>query len=141
MEITIGTPSDIDGILALLPQVYRIGSLPPNAEKILVDLLAADYCNILVAKVESQLAGCAFLFYIPIPAHGQPYTLLEGLVVDQDHRKHGLGTALFEKAEELARHRNCYKIIFTTGVDRPEAQKFYEKLGFKKWGVEFRKDL
>ena len=42
---------------------------------------------------------------------------------------------------EIARGKNCYKMIFTSGTDRPDAHKFYEKLGFKKWGLEFRKDL
>ena len=141
MEITLATPNDIAGILALLPQIYRIDSLPQNAGRIVDDLLTADYCQILVARQNNEVAGCVFIFYLPNPAHGAPYALLEGLVVDQNHRKHGLGTALFEKAQELARQKNCYKIIFTTGADRPDAQKFYEKQGFKKWGLEFRKDL
>lgn len=141
MEIRLAEKEDIKTILTLQTQIYRVSTPAQNAPQILGELLKADYCDVLVAKVDGKITGCALVFYLPNPAHGAPYALLEGLVVDKNQRHQGIGTALFEKAMELARARNCYKIIFTSGNERADAHKFYEKLGFKKWGVEFRKDL
>lgn len=141
MEIVLATRNDIDGILALQNQIYRIDKLPPNAADILSELIDSDTCDILVTKVDGRLVGSAFIFYLPIPAHGAPYALLEGLVVDKAKRGHGIGTSLFKRAVEVAKEKGAYKIIFTSGTDRTDTHQFYEKLGFKKWGFEFRKDL
>lgn len=139
--IDLATKEDINGILELQPQIYRVDSVPSNASVILSKLIESQDCDVLVAKKDAQIVGSAFIFYLPIPAHGASYALLEGLVVDKDHRSQGIGTSLFNKAVETAKQKGAYKIIFTSGKDRADAHKFYEKLGFKKWGFEFRKDL
>src|SRR3989344_1506674 len=141
MQIELATKEDLDGILALQNQVYRVGKLHTNAEKILVDLIDADYCDIVIAKKDNKIIGSAFLFYMPIPAHGKPYVLLEGMVVDKKFRGQGIGSILVEKAINTARQKHCYKMIFTSGFDRKQIHKFYEKFGFTKWGWEFRMDL
>lgn len=141
MEITLATKDDIQGILPLQSQIYRVRTLPENARKILEDLIDADYCNVLVAKEKGKIVGTGSIFYLKSPAHGRPYAFLEGVVVDENARGQGTGTALSKKAIEIARQKNCYKIIFTSGMDRADIHKFYENLGFKKWGYEFRMDL
>lgn len=141
MGITFAKREDSQRILALAPQIYRVDSLPSNAPDLLSKLIDSPDCDVLVAKKDSQVVGSAFIFYLPIPAHGTPCAFLEGLVVDKDHRSQGIGTSLFNKAVEVAKEKGAYKIIFTSGKDRADAHKFYEKLGFAKWGFEFRKDL
>lgn len=141
MNITLATKDDIAGILPLQAQIYRIKSLPKNAHQILGDLIDTAYCDVLVAKEGDEVVGTGTIFYLENPAHGRPYAFLEGVVVDESHRGRGVGTALSKKAVDLARQKNCYKIIFTSGMDRDNIHKFYENLGFKKWGFEFRMDL
>ena len=141
MKITLATRDDIEGILPLQSQIYRVKNLPENAHKILEELIDADYCHVLVAKVNGKIVGSGSIFYLKNPAHGKPYAFLEGIVVDEAHRGKGIGTALSKKAIELAKSKNCYKIIFTSGSDRTNIHKFYENLGFKKWGFEFRMNL
>ena len=141
MQISLATKNDLDGILALQKQIYRVRQLHADAKKILSDLIDANHCDITVAKKDNKIIGSAFLFYMPIPAHGKPYALLEGMVVDEKFRGMGVGSTLIEKAIEVAHQKHCYKMIFTSGFDRKEIHKFYEKFGFKKWGWEFRMDL
>lgn len=141
MQITLANKRDTEGILALQTQIYRIKSLPKNARKVLNTLIDSDYCDVVVAKVKEKVIGCAFVFYLPIPAHGAFCAFLEGMVVDENFRRQGIGTKLTEKVILLARQKKCYKTLFTSGFDRREIHQFYEKLGFKKWGWEFRKDL
>lgn len=141
MEVTIATKSDIDDVLALQDQIYRIDKVHPDSAQILSDLIDANYCDVIVAKEDNKVVGTGVILYLPIPAHGKPYAFLEGMVVDVKHRRKGVGSALTQKAIDLAKSKNCYKIIFTSGMDREEIHNFYEKHGFKKWGYEFRLDL
>jgi len=52
-----------------------------------------------------------------------------------------VGTLLVRKAVELARELGCYKIIATSRFGREELHRWYEKLGFKLHGYEFRIDF
>ena len=73
--------------------------------------------------------------------HEKPYALLEDVFVEEEHRSKGVGSSLVEKAIELAKSKGCYKIIATSRFERENVHRFYEKFGFKKWGLEFRIDL
>lgn len=141
MQISNAASSDINDILALQTQIYRVDEITANAKQILEDQLEDKSCDVLVAKENGQIFATASIYYIQVAARGRPYALLEGLVVDEKQRGHGIGTAFFKKCIEIVKSKNCYKMIFTSGNDRPDAHKFYEKLGFKKWGLEFRMDL
>ena len=141
MQITMASKADIDQILKLQAQIYRVEKQTEGAEKSLEDQMADETCNIIVAKENGKVIGTATLYYINVAVRSRPYALVEGLVVDENHRSKGFGTSLFDKCVEIARAKNCYKIIFTSGTDRTNAHKFYESHGFKKWGLEFRMDL
>jgi len=141
MQITSAKEADIQSILALQIQIYRVDSIASNAAEFLKDQLNDNSCEVLVAKNDGVIVGTATIYYIKVAARGKPYALLEGLVVDKKQRHHGIGSKLFKECIEVAKRRNCYKMIFTSGADRKDAHDFYEKLGFKKWGAEFRKDL
>lgn len=141
MKITLAKPEDADAILALQTQIYRVKSLAPNSKDLLLKLIGTPYCNVIVAKENGAVVGSAFLFYLPLPARGKNFAYLEAVVVDEKSRGRGIGTAISQKAIELARTNNCYKMIFTSGFDRQKIHKLYENLGFAKWGYEFRRDL
>ena len=142
MQISIATKTDIDAILKLQTQIYRTEKIADGAESALKKQLADKTCDVIVAKDESgKIFATAAVYYIEVPVRNRPYAFLEGLVVDQSTRGQGVGTKMFDKILELARAKNCYKILFTSGTDRTDAHKLYEKLGFKKWGLEFRMDL
>ena len=141
MQIALATKEDLDGILALQDQVYKVKQIHQDATKILVDLIGAHYCNIVIAKVDNKIVGSASILYLPIPAYGKPYAYLEGLVVDKNFRHKGVGTALLGKLVELAKGKGCYKFVGTSRFASEDVHQFYEKCGFAKWGWEFRMDL
>lgn len=122
-------------------QIYRVNSLASNSRETLENQLNSQACQVLVAKLDDKIIGTATIYFIEVAARGRPYAFLEGLVIHEDHRGNGHGTAFFKECVEIAKKKSCYKMLFTSGLDRENAQKFYEKLGFKKWGFEFRMDL
>lgn len=141
MEISLATKDDIDGILPLQKQIYRVKELPSNAAQILGELIEGNNSDVIIAKVNGAIVGAGIIFYLKNPGHEKPFAFLEGVVVDNKTRGKGIGTALSQKAINLAKSKKCYKIVFTSGMDRADIHKFYENLGFKKWGFEFRMDL
>ena len=141
IKISKAGKADIDEILLLQSQIYRVKSLASNSRKTLENQLGNKACSVLVAKLDNKIIGTATIYFIEVAARGRPYAFLEGLVIGENHRGNGHGTVFFQKCVEIAKAENCYKMLFTSGMDRKDAHKFYQKLGFKKWGYEFRKDL
>lgn len=141
IQIFEAEKADIEDILELQTQIYRVTSLASNSHEILKQQLEDTACSVFVAKLEGKVIGTATLYYMDVAARGRKYAFLEGLVIHEDHRGNGHGSAFFKKCVEIAKTKNCYKMIFTSGTDREDAHKFYEKLGFAKWGFEFRMDL
>ena len=88
-----------------------------------------------------QVMGWAFLVVTTSDRHKEPWGMLENVYVELEHRGQGVGKALVLSAIEEAKSRGCYKLICTSRDSKPEVHTMYEKLGFQKWGVEFRMDL
>lgn len=101
----------------------------------------SKYYKIFVKDENGREIGRCFIFLIKNELHEEPYALLEDVYVLEEYRSQGIGTTLVKKAIELAREKGCYKILATSRFERDYIHKWYEKLGFKKFGYEFRMDL
>lgn len=62
------------------------------------------------------------------------------IVIDENHRRKGIGRKLFDFAEDLARKYKCKGTWLVSGLHRSsEAHKFYEELGYEATGYRFVK--
>jgi len=73
-----------------------------------------------------QLSFIQYLTY-----QGGVRAQIEAVRVREDQRGKGIGEQLFIWAIERSKKRGAHLIQLTTDKKRPEALKFYEKLGFK----------
>jgi ribosomal protein S18 acetylase RimI-like enzyme len=96
------------------------------------DRMAAQPGNVyLLAEVGGAVAGCLQLTVIHgLSRTGMSRAQIEGVRVAGSHRGQGIGEALFREAIERARHEGCGLVQLTTDKARPDALRFYEKLGF-----------
>lgn len=87
--------------------------------------------QVLVAEREGQVVGTVTLALIPNLSRGaRPYGVIENVVTDAAHRGQGIGRALLEEAERLAREANAYKVMLQSGAVLTEAHAFYRRCGY-----------
>lgn len=86
---------------------------------------------LLVVESQHQLVGMLQLTFIPYLTHvGTWRCLIEGVRIHSAHRGKGYGELMFQQAIELAREKGCKLVQLTSDKQRPDAIRFYEKLGF-----------
>ena len=80
----------------------------------------------------------AYLYVLSNDLHEAPFGLLEDVFVDESQRGSGLGTTLVKEVIAAARDAGCYKLVATSRTTRPRVHELYERLGFERYGLEFR---
>jgi ribosomal protein S18 acetylase RimI-like enzyme len=86
---------------------------------------------VVVDAGERRVVGVLQLTFIPcITYQGGWRVIVEGVRVASALRSSGVGARLFRWAIERARERGCHLVQLTSDKARPDAIRFYEKLGF-----------
>lgn len=86
---------------------------------------------LVVALEDEELVGTLQLSFIPgISRKGAWRGQIEAVRISASRRSGGLGQQLFEWAISECRTRGCRLVQLTTDRDRPDAHRFYERLGF-----------
>jgi GNAT superfamily N-acetyltransferase len=84
----------------------------------------------LVAELEGQLAGCAFLVTLLDYFNGRPHAHLSVLAVVKHAESKGVGSALLDAAEQWARQRGSDRLTLSALVTNTRARGLYERRGF-----------
>ncbi|MDQ7734978.1 GNAT family N-acetyltransferase [Halomonas sp. SpR1] len=88
--------------------------------------------ELIVCESEGELLGMLQITFIPYLTYiGSWRALIEGVRVSSSQRGAGIGGKLFEWAIERAKEKGCVIVQLTSDKKRPDAIRFYEKLGFK----------
>jgi len=133
MEYVMGKKEDLEGILELLKQLIENGdSIIDNNYAIKIwKYIELNNIKYILAKENNNIIGLCYLCVIPnLTYFGKSIGHIGHLIVDRNYRQKGIGKKLMQKAIKYAEECNCYKIIIQSGIEREEAHKFYEKLGF-----------
>lgn len=97
-----------------------------NNELIVVESITEKF-----GITQKNIAGILQLTFIPyLTYQGSWRCLVEGVRVHKNFRGKGVGTKLFEWAIARARQKECILIQLTSDKQRPDAIRFYQKLGF-----------
>ena len=143
MEIRPAHAAELPEIVRLLAddllgaQRERFEDPLPPAYAAAFDAITRQHGNQVLVAVEpdpsrgDRIVGCLQLTFIPgLARQGTTRAQIEGVRVDRRHRGQGIGEALFRVAIDLARAADCGLVQLTTDKSRPEAQRFYQRLGF-----------
>ncbi|HUV36082.1 MAG TPA: GNAT family N-acetyltransferase [Patescibacteria group bacterium] len=87
-----------------------------------------------------EIVGWVHL-YVRRVVMSDPMVEVDGLVVDERHRRTGIGRRLMDHAEEWARKRGIGSVNLRSNEIRKGAHAFYERLGYElaKRQTVFRK--
>lgn len=129
---------DLDAIVGMLAddalgaQRERYDDPLPASYRTAFGAIDADPNNeLVVATRGGRVVAVLQLTFIPyLTYQGAWRALIEGVRVAASERSAGVGSALFEWAIARARERGCIMVQLTTDKARPDALRFYEKLGF-----------
>lgn len=97
------------------------------------EAIDADPAHLLMVATSEAgpVVGTMQLTFIPgMARRGSLRAQIEAVRVADAHRGQGLGEALFTWAIGEARRRGCSLVQLTSDRRRPDAHRFYERLGF-----------
>jgi GNAT superfamily N-acetyltransferase len=84
---------------------------------------------------------CQLIVFRHLQAHGGLCAEVESVHVHPEHRSGGVGAALIGEAVARARALGCYRVQLTSNAGRPDAHRFYERLGLRPTHVGFKLPL
>ncbi|MEM7209895.1 MAG: GNAT family N-acetyltransferase [Pseudomonadota bacterium] len=88
--------------------------------------------ELIVAASGDDVIGMMQLTFIPYLTHtGSRRCLIEGVRISSLHRGERIGEQMLQFAISRAKTRNCKIVQLTSDKKRPDALRFYERLGFK----------
>jgi GNAT superfamily N-acetyltransferase len=94
--------------------------------------------RIFAAYVDGVLAGTyALILLDKLAKRGAREGIVEDVAVRPDFQRRGVGRAMMEHAREQCRLAGCYKMALSSGLEREDAHRFYESLGFERHGYSF----
>jgi len=98
---------------------------------------------VLGAKCDGKLVGSLMgIICRDLVGECKPFIVIENVIVSNEFRGKGIGKKLMTEIERLAKEKNCYYTMFVSGIQRKEAHKFYESVGYKLDEVQgFKKYL
>lgn len=96
---------------------------------------------LFVAEVDGKLAGFASMSIRTVVRYPAPIAELDELYVDPNQRQHGIGKELMTRVEATAREQGCYRLYIASHFKHEIGHKFYEAIGYDKYGYHFLKNL
>lgn len=102
-----------------------------EAEKQLVYLLSSPMNQLFVKEIDGNVVGYIQLAEY-VCTYGPRLVNVLGLAVEPACHNQGIGKALLIHAEEWAKESGAEGIRLNSGLERTQAHKFYEHLGYKE---------
>ena len=131
---------DVPCIIEMLAN-DKLGAIREKYQVPLPELYYAAFDNIdsdenqelmIVEDSDNSIIGTLQLSFIQyLTYQGGVRAQIEAVRIREDKRGEGIGEKLFEWAINRAKERGAHLLQLTSDKQRPEAIKFYEKLGFK----------
>ena len=120
---------DHDDYIKLIGQLTKIGRVTQSQFVKFVSDQNPNH-NTIVAVINDRIVGCLTMLIEQKISHSFSCVMhIEDVVTDKDYRGKGISRALIDRAIEISKDRNCYKIILDCNR---ENVNFYKHLGFSQ---------
>ncbi|MBN1419333.1 MAG: GNAT family N-acetyltransferase [Planctomycetes bacterium] len=131
MEIERLTEADLDALGALYRQFRGEEADAERMRETFRRLSENPDYLFLTAREDGRLVG-SVLGIICEELYGdcRPFLVVEDVIVDEAHRRKGIGSALMREIERWGFDRGCSYILLVTDAARTDARRFYGALGY-----------
>ena len=141
ITIRAAAPSDAPSLSELLDQL----GYPTRESEIPARLAAlANFPNaaaFVATNGFGEVVGLVTAHLIPSVHDNDLVAWLTTLVVLEDAREAGIGSALVRHVERWAAQKGARRISVTSGIQRKATHAFYEKRDYENTGLRFGKKL
>ena len=139
IEIRLATPEDAPAV-ARLNRLFNDVEAP--AEAYAARLAAPERVDYpILAEIAGQAIGIANLRLLQPVFYAEPYAEVTELFVEEAYRRQGVGKALMQFAEQMARQAGADEILLLTGFDNQTAQAFYQAIDYERADLSLTKKL
>ena len=91
-----------------------------------------DKMYLLVVEEDNMTVSSVQVAIIESLTHNvRPFAVIENVVTHGAYRNRGYASALLEKASQIAKEHNCYKVFLETGSNKESTLNFYKSNGFE----------
>jgi len=137
-EIRELVAEDIPAATGLLAHLNP--GIPPEVLRQRFETILAEHphYHAFGAFLDGKLAGIASAWIATKIWCGR-YLEIDNIVVDPDLRSSGVGSALMQHLEALAREKDCNLAVLDSYTSNHASHRLYHRLGFEIWGFHFVK--
>ncbi len=111
------------------------------ASRKLTELTRSATDTVLVAEKEGQVVGVAHLHTAELFHEPGKIGRLMAIAVASGFRRLGIGRDLMQAIEDAARQASCVRMELSSGLQRDDAHRFYQRLGYQERSKRFVKSL
>ena len=127
--------SDIPKLNPLLSQLSGSLANPQKMAEKMEKIDRNEDAILLVAEDtdSGELLGSLFgLCFEDVCGECKPILMIENVVTDEKARRKGVGRGMFAFIENWAKERECHYVILVSGMQRTEAHRFYDAIGYSE---------
>jgi GNAT superfamily N-acetyltransferase len=140
LRVREAEPQDLASIVDLVGQLGYPSRERAVAQRL--ERLSADPRSwVYVALEGERVVGLAAVHVMSLLERDDPIARVTAMVVAEGGRGRGVGRALLDQLEEVARIQGCDRIDLTSRYRREGAAAFYRRMGFKDTSFRFVKRL
>jgi GNAT superfamily N-acetyltransferase len=132
---------DVADCISLLAQLGYPMTVDEMARRLAEVLSVAEHA-VLIAETAGRVAGLMHVFVRPAIENPRE-AVVQAIVVDEAHRRAGIGECLMAAAERWGREHGCRSVVLSSNAARAPAHAFYQALGYgvSATSYVFRKPL
>ncbi len=141
VTIRLAIPADGPVLSVLLGQLGYPTSVSEIPERLRSLASLPSAAAFVATNKYGEVVGLVTAHLFPSIHDGAPVAWLTTLVVLEDARGCGIGSALVRHVEAWAVGKGARRISVTSGIQRKSTHEFYEKRDYDRTGLRFSKRL
>jgi GNAT superfamily N-acetyltransferase len=132
-NIRMVNKNDLPALQELYLELHDTEIIPITSESMQLweNILNDHDYHIIIGEEMGKIVSSVTLVIIKnLSRQMKPHALIENMVTSPEYRNKGYARLLLNKAIEIAKEKNCYRVMFISGSKNESTTNFYVNSGF-----------